>query len=205
MYSHIYTILCLSDPTSSTPSPPPPPRLQDKTEIVFAKKKIDMLHKDKKNKKFGADFKLKLDVQSLDSSDAKNVTDTRLTDSGLTDTRLSFKQHPRPFQTEGSEAFSKTRVLQFQSHSHAQDIVEQCFEEYGHVAHFMKGEYVLNVDSPHGQVFLISQGVVEGVVVSASMADTVARGRTDYHACGSNIPDGDKTSTLRLPINMVQV
>ena len=169
---------------------------RDKKEIVFTKKKIDMLHKDNKNKKTDADFKLTLMVEQA------NVNDDSIT--GLAAHRDWAMQNSRRDEShrDGSRRITSSFFT-------VQVELLQCFRNFGFKHTVLKGEYVLDGSSARCMM-LIESGEVE-CVVTAVPHHTVERGehrrKDTYHLCGIQIPDEDmvtiRANTTRVPVNMV--
>jgi hypothetical protein len=168
----------------------------DKKEIVFTKKKIDMLHKDCKNELTDADFKLTLMVEQA------NVNEESTT--GLA-THLDWAMQKS--RTDESHRDGNRRITS--SFVTAQAAMLQCFRNFGFKHTVLKGEYVLDGSSARCMM-LIESGEVE-CVVTAVPHHTVERGehrrKDTYHPCGIQIPDEDlvtiRANTTRVPVNMV--
>ena len=164
---------------------------RDKKEIVFTKKKIDMLHKDNKNKVTDADFKLTLTVEQ---ANVHEDSTTRIA------THLDWAmQNRRPDESH--------RITS--SFFAAQAAMLQCFRNFGFKHTVLKGEYVLDGSSARCMM-LIESGEVE-CVVTAVPHHTAERGehrrKDTFHPCGIQIPDEDmvtiRANTSRVPVNMV--
>ena len=167
---------------------------QNKQEIVFTKKKIDMLHKDTKHKKTDANFKLTLMVASVNAdSDATSSIDL--------DVAMQRGKLP------GGDDVGSHRIscLFFRSRASMQ----QCFRSFGIRHTVRKGEHVFDALSGRSMM-LIESGEVE-CVVTAVPHHTAERGehrrQHEYHPCGFQIPDEDigttTANTKRVPVNMV--
>jgi hypothetical protein len=166
---------------------------RDKKEIVFTKKKIDMLHKDCKNKQTDADFKLTLMVEQANvNEDSTAGLDTHL-DWAMQNSRTD------EIHRDGSPRITSSIFT----------AMLQCFRNFGFKHTVLKGENVLDGSSARCMM-LIESGEVE-CVVTAVPHHTAERGehrRKDaYHPCGIQIPDEDlvtiRANTTRVPANMV--
>ena len=155
---------------------------EGKTEIVFTKKKIDMLHKDKKNKIADDTFALTLYVKTLNESVLKSLDTSKKLDPTHTGPEPDFSF----FEVEAETA--------------------RLFRTLGKQQSFHQGQYLLDKSSPDGQMMMIEDGIVEAVVQTSQQSAN--RGQhasvAEYHPCGTPIPKSGSKKCERTPIHMIQ-
>ena len=179
---------------------------QNKTKIVFAKKKIDMLHKDPKCRKADASFRLELHVSSAAESEARKDETMSFQHTSGGDPKLE-----RPATAcAGDEGSSRLGVLLARAHSSlaAKCELQRLFRTHGRVVEFSKGDDILNAHSTDASLMMVDSGVAEGVVMESGSSDVVVRAsaaaRTAYHPCGAQMSQMDlRNGVTRVPVNMV--
>ena len=162
---------------------------QNKTKVVFAKKKIDMLHKDAKCRKADDDFCLTLHV----ASGAQKEAD----DKGILSIELCPSTGDREPERSAS-TFLQDESMQFDSllaRAHlglaVQSELCRFFRTHGRLTEFAKGDDILNAGSIEASMMMVESGVAEGLVMSNSSNKMVAHRSSTAHAahhpCGSQI------------------